>query len=41
VPGDVIIYAVEIRDALTFGEELTSEVAACVDDVVERIAGEL
>lgn len=41
VPDDVIIYAVEIRDALTFSEELTSAVAASVDDVVERIASEL
>jgi hydrogenase maturation protease len=41
VPDDVIIYAVEIRDALTFSEELTSAVAASVDDVVERIANEL
>ena len=41
VPYDVIVYAVEVRDTLTFGEELTSEVAASVSDVVERIAGEL
>ena len=41
VPGEVMIYAIEVVDTLTFGEELTPAVAAKVDEIVETIAGEV
>jgi hydrogenase maturation protease len=41
VPDDVIIYAVEVVDTLTFGVELTPEVAGKVDGIVELIASEV
>ena len=41
VPDEVVIYAVEAVDVLTFGEELTPTLAARVDAVVEEIAREV
>jgi len=41
VPDDVRIYAVEVIDTLTFGEELTPELADRVDEVVREIAAEV
>lgn len=41
VPEEVAIYAIEVVDTLTFGEELTPEIAAKVDDIAEVIAGEI
>lgn len=41
VPDDVIIYAIEVVDTLTFGEELTPELASRVDAIVGEIAAEL
>jgi hydrogenase maturation protease len=41
VPEEVIVFAVEAADTLTLGEELTSEVAAAVNDVVDNILGDL
>jgi hydrogenase maturation protease len=37
VPDEVVIYAIEVVDTLTFGEELTPEVASKVDEIVELI----
>jgi hydrogenase maturation protease len=39
VPDVVVIYAIEVVDTLTFGEELTPGVAAKVDEVVDVIVG--
>ena len=39
VPDDVVIYAIEVVDVLTFGEELTPALAACVDAIVDEIIG--
>ncbi|MFH1502720.1 MAG: hydrogenase maturation protease [Candidatus Eisenbacteria bacterium] len=41
VPDDVRIYAIEVVDTVTFCEDLTPELAACVDAVVDEIAGEV
>jgi hydrogenase maturation protease len=41
VPDEVVIYAIEVVDTLTFGEELTPELASKVDDIVEVIVGEV
>jgi len=41
VPDDVHIYAVEAMDTLTFGEELTPELADKVEGVVREIAAEV
>lgn len=41
VPDEVMIYAIEVVDTLTFGEELTPEVAARVDDIVKLIVDEV
>lgn len=41
VPGEVVIYAIEVVDVLTFGEALTPELAARVDAIAEEIAGEI
>jgi hydrogenase maturation protease len=41
VPDEVMIYAIEAVDVLTFGEELTPELAARVDAVVEEIVAEV
>ncbi len=41
VPGEVMIYAIEVVDTLTFGEDLTRAVAAKVDEIVETIADEI
>ncbi len=41
VPDDVAIYAIEVVDTLTFGEELTPELAARVDAIVDEIANEV
>jgi hydrogenase maturation protease len=40
VPGEVVIYAIEVVDALTFGEELTPELAAKIDGIVDLIMSE-
>jgi hydrogenase maturation protease len=41
VPDEVVIYAIEVVDTLTFSEELTPEVAAKVDDIVALIVDEV
>jgi len=41
VPDEVMIYAIEVVDVLTFGEELTPEIASKVDDIVEVIVAEV
>ncbi len=41
VPDDVVIYAIEVVDTLTFGEELTPELASRVEAIVEEIATEV
>ena len=41
VPDDVVIFAIEVVDTLTFGEELTPELNARVDEIVREIAREL
>lgn len=41
VPDRVRIYAIEVVDTLTFSEELTPELAARVDAIVDEIAGEV
>ncbi len=41
VPHEVSIYAIEVVDTLTFSEELTPELAARVDVIVDEIAGEV
>ena len=41
VPGVVVIYAIEVVDVLTFGEELTPELAARVDAIADEIASEV
>lgn len=41
VPGEVVIYAIEVVDTLTFGEELTPAVAAKVGEIVETIVSEV
>ncbi len=41
VPADVVIYAIEVVDTLTFGERLTPELGARVDAIVDEIAEEL
>jgi hydrogenase maturation protease len=41
VPGEVIIFAIEAVDVLTFGESLTPELADRVDGIAEEIASEI
>jgi hydrogenase maturation protease len=41
VPDDVRIYAIEVIDTLTFGEDLTPELKERVDSVVAEIAAEV
>jgi hydrogenase maturation protease len=41
VPDEVIIFAIEAVDVLTFGEHLTPELAARVDAVADEIAAEI
>jgi hydrogenase maturation protease len=41
VPDEVLIFAIEAQDVLTFGERLTPELAARVDDVAKEIAAEV
>jgi hydrogenase maturation protease len=41
VPDEVVIYAIEVVDVLTFGEELTPALAARVDAIADEIAGEI
>jgi len=41
VPDEVAIYAIEVVDTLTFGEELTPPLAARIDAIVEEIASEI
>jgi len=41
VPDEVVIYAIEVVDVLTFGEELTPELASRVDAITDEIAREL
>jgi hydrogenase maturation protease len=40
VPGEVLIYAIEVVDTLTFGEELTPELAGKIDGIVDHIVSE-
>jgi hydrogenase maturation protease len=41
VPGEVVIFAIEAPDVLTFGEELSAPLAKRVDRIVEELAGEI
>ena len=41
VPDEVVIYAIEVVDVLTFGEELTPALAARVGAIVDEILGEV
>ncbi|MBD3348593.1 MAG: hydrogenase maturation protease [Candidatus Eisenbacteria bacterium] len=41
VPDDVRIYAIEVIDTLTFGEELTPQMAERVGGIVDEIASEV
>jgi len=41
VPDEVVIYAIEVIDVLTFGEKLTPALAAHVDAIVDEILGEV
>ena len=41
VPSVVVIYAIEVVDVLTFGEELTPVLAARVDAIADEIESEL
>ncbi len=41
VPDDVVIYAIEVVDVLTFGEELTPALAARLGAIVDEILGEV
>jgi len=41
VPDEVVIYAIEVVDVLTFGEELTPALAARVGAIVDEIIGEV
>ena len=41
VPDEVIIYAIEAVDVLTFGEQLTPELAERVDEIADEIAAEV
>lgn len=41
VPSVVVIYAIEVVDVLTFGEELTPALAARVDAIADEIESEL
>lgn len=40
VPGEVLIYAIEVVDTLTFDEELTPELAEKIDGIVDHIVSE-
>jgi hydrogenase maturation protease len=40
VPGEVLIYAIEVVDTHTCGEELTPELAEKIDGIVDLIAAE-
>ncbi len=40
VPEDISLYAVEIRDNLTFGEECTEEVGGRIEFITDRIIEE-
>jgi hydrogenase maturation protease len=41
VPDEVVIYAIEVVDVLTFGEELTPELASRVGTIADEIESEL
>ena len=41
VPEEVIIFAIEVVDVLTFGESLTPELEARVGEIADEIAGEI
>jgi hydrogenase maturation protease len=41
MPAEVVAYAVEAADVETFGETLSPDVAAAVDEVIELVRGEL
>jgi len=41
MPGEVVIYAVQVEDALTLRETCTETVARVIEPVVEEIAGEI
>jgi hydrogenase maturation protease len=41
VPDEVVIYAIEVVDVLTFGEELTPQLAGRVDAIADEIASEI
>ncbi len=41
LPDEVVIYAIGVRDVLTFGEQLTPEVARAVPAVVEALVKEM
>jgi len=41
VPGEVVIYAIEVVDVLTFGEKLTPALATRVEAIADEIESEL
>jgi hydrogenase maturation protease len=41
VPQEVVIFAIEVVDVLTFGEALTPQLAARVDEIADVIAAEI
>lgn len=41
VPDEIVIYAIEVVDVLTFGDELTPALAARVGAIVDEIIGEV
>lgn len=41
MPSDVIVYAVQVADAFTLGEECTAAVAEALPGLVEEIVGEV
>ena len=41
VPGEVIVYAIEVPDATTFGERLSPALEASMGDIVRTIEHDL
>jgi len=41
VPQEIVIFAVEVEDVLTFGEQCTPQVQAAIPDVVEAVLAEI
>ncbi len=41
IPREIVIFAVEVEDVLTFGERCTPQVQAAIPDVVEAVLAEI